>query len=167
MKTLVADADEKHGRAVAETAAPFLLRGLASSAAADVRSEALDLATELLRRFGALPEVAARLHEPFLAAFVAQLAGPTPLVRKRAAAAIGALSPVLSDALLEALVSALLCGIEGGGSRPVALSGSARTELATTAAAASARTLIQCVCTVARQVRACSCGFEMHTVLVV
>lgn len=150
MKTLVADADERHGRAVAETAAPFLLRGLGPGAAADVRGEALDLATELVRRFGGLPEVAARLHAPLLGAFIAQLAGPTPLIRKRAAAAIGALAPVLSDSLLESLVSALLAGIEGGGGRAGAAA--ARSELAVSAAAASARTLIQCTCTVARHV---------------
>lgn len=147
MKTLVADADERHGRAVVDTAAPFLLRGLNPSSSVDVRSEALDLATELIRRFGSLPDFAARLHASFLVAFVAQLAGPTPLVRKRAIAAIGALATSLNETLLEALVSVLLRGIEGGGDKRMGTS-----ELDSAAALASPRTLIQCTCTVSRQV---------------
>ena len=71
MKTLVAGVDERYGRVVSETSAPYLLRGL-GGAAIDVRSETLDLAMELLRRFGAVPKVASRLHAPFLGAFVAQ-----------------------------------------------------------------------------------------------
>lgn len=84
------------GLCLRQTSAPYLLRDLGAGAAIAVRSETLDLAMELLRRFGAVPEDESRLPSPFLGSFIAQLDSTTPLVCKRAVAAIAALAPALS-----------------------------------------------------------------------
>jgi hypothetical protein len=113
--------EERHGRAIVDAAVPFLLRGMAMSPSAGssgsggggVCAEALDLATELIRRFGSLPETA-KFHAQLLSASVAQLGNATALVRKRASVAVAALAPVANDELLQVCPSVVAAASPGG-----------------------------------------------------
>lgn len=79
--------------------------------AEEISLACLEILTELLTRFGALPFIT-RLHGDLLQVTMKQLASKSHLIRKRAGNTIGCLSVVLSDDLLRRLVDSLLSQID-------------------------------------------------------
>lgn len=78
--------------------------------AQDITLACLDVLTDLLPRFGALPHVT-RQHEQLLKVILQQLASESQLVRKRTGNTIACLSAVISDQLLQRLMESLLSQI--------------------------------------------------------
>lgn len=83
----------------------------AAKVAEEISLACLEILTELLTRFGALPFIT-RLHDGLLQVTMNGLSSKSHLVRKRAGNTIGCLSVVLSDDLLRRLVDNLLSQID-------------------------------------------------------
>ncbi len=83
----------------------------AAKIAEEISLACLEILTELLTRFGALPFIT-RLHDELLQVTMNGLSSKSHLVRKRAGNTIGCLSVVLSDDLLRRLVDNLLSQID-------------------------------------------------------
>lgn len=109
LKTLLKDVPAEMGASVCDRLTTRLLSGVAQDAKVEVKLEAMDNLTDLLRRFGA--EVA-RDHAACLDTFLAQLDATKPVLRKRAAACLAALGVSASEQLLERLFSTLLARID-------------------------------------------------------
>ena len=129
-----------------------------AKAAEDISLCCLDVISDLLARFGSTSVSISRQHEQILAISLSQLAADGHVVRKRAGTTIGALSSVLSDALLVRLVENLLSQIdlaEGVGRSGRRRTRAARGDAGGAAAApgpgpraADPRSLIRTMCTV-------------------
>lgn len=109
LKTILTDVSPKTGAAVASGLCARLLKGLAPEKDQAVKSETLDILTDLLRRFG--HDIATE-HDTIMNLLIAQLHDASPLVRKRATACVGSLGVIASDALLSRLVEHLIQGIQ-------------------------------------------------------
>lgn len=109
LKTILTDVSTKTGAAVASGLCARLLKGLAQDKDQAVKSETLDILTDLLRRFG--HDIATE-HDTIMNILITQLNDASPLVRKRATACVGSLGVMASDALLTRLVEHLIKGIE-------------------------------------------------------
>lgn len=113
----------------------------------------LDILTDLLTRFGATSLSVTRQHEPILQQCLLQLSSPAPVVRKRAGTTIGCLSVVLSDALLNRMVEALLSqidmaeGVGKEGKRKTSMA-HGKQEAGKSKGAGDTRALIRTMCTV-------------------
>ena len=117
LKTLISDVADSTGALVASKATGRLLHGINNSPATavgdDVKKECLDNLSELLRRFG--HHIAERDHEAVMDSAIRALGAGKPVVRKRAAVCLGALSVVSGDELLHRLMTLLLNRIDAPG----------------------------------------------------
>ncbi|TMW57399.1 hypothetical protein Poli38472_003324 [Pythium oligandrum] len=129
LKTILADVSHKTGTAIATNLCVRLLGGLRADAVTAVKSETLDIFTDLLRRFG---HAFTTEHENIMNLLIVQLTDESPLVRKRATACVGSLGVMTSDVLLTRLIDHLINGIKS------------------TSDSADTRTLIQTVGTLSR-----------------
>lgn len=129
LKTILSDVSPKTGSAVVTNLCARLLSGLGPDRDHAVKSETLDILTDLLRRFG--HDIATE-HDTIMDILIAQLTDSSQLVRKRATACVGSLGVMAADALVTRLVKHLVKGIE------------------TSSNAADARTLIQTIGTLSR-----------------
>uniref|UniRef100_K3X436 TATA-binding protein interacting (TIP20) domain-containing protein n=1 Tax=Globisporangium ultimum (strain ATCC 200006 / CBS 805.95 / DAOM BR144) TaxID=431595 RepID=K3X436_GLOUD len=109
LKTILTDVSTKIGAAIASGLCTRLLKGLGKDKDQAVKSETLDILTDLLRRFG--HDISTE-HDTIMSILITQLNDPSPLVRKRATACVGSLGVMASDALLTRLVEHLIKGIE-------------------------------------------------------
>jgi cullin-associated NEDD8-dissociated protein 1 len=109
LKTILADVSPKTGAFVATNLCERLVAGIAKDAETGVKSETLDILTDLLRRFG---HACATEHEQIMNLLVVQLTDASPLVRKRATACVGSLGVMASDPLLTRLIDHLIKGIQ-------------------------------------------------------
>ncbi|RLN98459.1 hypothetical protein BBJ28_00019453 [Nothophytophthora sp. Chile5] len=110
LKTIVADVSQTTGAAIATGVCARLLSGLGKEKDPAVKSETLDILTDLLRRFGY--DIATE-HETIMELLIVQLSDDSPLVRKRATACVGSLGVMASDVLVSRLVEHLIRGIQG------------------------------------------------------
>ncbi|GMF42945.1 unnamed protein product [Phytophthora fragariaefolia] len=110
LKTIVADVSQPTGASIATGVCTRLLTGLGKDKDAAVKSETLDILTDLLRRFGY--DVATE-HATIMELLMLQLTDESPLVRKRATACVGSLGVMASDVLVSRLVEHLIKGIQG------------------------------------------------------
>ncbi|CAH0476431.1 unnamed protein product [Peronospora belbahrii] len=110
LKTIVADVSQTTGASIATVICTRLLTGLGKEKDAAVKSETLDILTDLLRRFGY--DVATE-HATIMELLMVQLMDESPLVRKRATACVGSLGVMASDMLVSRLVEHLIKGIQG------------------------------------------------------
>uniref|UniRef100_A0A7S3NKS9 TATA-binding protein interacting (TIP20) domain-containing protein n=1 Tax=Aureoumbra lagunensis TaxID=44058 RepID=A0A7S3NKS9_9STRA len=108
LKTLVKDMPVEMGPSVCEKLTQRLLGGVQQKEKLDVKLEALDNLTDLLKRFGHQVEAD---HAQILHVVLAQLK-EKPVARKRAAACLAALAQSASDTLLEELFGTLLANLE-------------------------------------------------------
>ena len=109
LKTLLKDVPQAMGAKVCDGLAKRLLSGVAQGDKVEVKLEALENLTDLLKRFGA--EVS-RDHGAILEVVLDQLADGKPVVRKRSAGCLAALALFASEDLLEKLFSTLLARIQ-------------------------------------------------------
>ncbi|KAL4175302.1 hypothetical protein KRP22_000270 [Phytophthora ramorum] len=110
LKTIVADVSQTTGASVATSICTRLFTGLGKDKDAAVKTETLDILTDLLRRFGY--DVATE-HATIMELLMVQLTDESPLVRKRATACVGSLGVMASDVLVSRLVEHLIKGIQG------------------------------------------------------
>jgi hypothetical protein len=109
LKTIVADVSQTTGAAIATGVCTRLLSGLGKDRDAAVKTETLDILTDLLRRFGY--DVATE-HATIMELLMVQLTDESALVRKRATACVGSLGVMASDVLVSRLVEHLIKGIQ-------------------------------------------------------
>ncbi|CAI5700886.1 unnamed protein product [Peronospora effusa] len=110
LKTIVADVSQTTGASIATGICTRLLTGLSKEKDAAVKSETLDILTDLLRRFGY--DVATE-HAAIMELLMVQLTDDSPLVRKRATSCVGSLGVMASNVLVSRLVGHLIKGIQG------------------------------------------------------
>jgi cullin-associated NEDD8-dissociated protein 1 len=110
LKTLVVDVPQEFGAGVAQRLLRPLLAGVSSPDVA-IKLECLEILGDLLKRFGAFPEVSS-LHEATTTCLLAQLNHERKAVQKKATACLGAAAVVLADPLLNALVAQLLASTQ-------------------------------------------------------
>ncbi|CAI5744011.1 unnamed protein product [Peronospora destructor] len=110
LKTIVADVSQTTGASIATGICTRLLTGLSKEKDVVVKSETLDLLTDLLRRFGY--DVATE-HATIMELLMVQLTDGSPLVRKRATACVGSLGVMASNVLVSRLVGHLIKGVQG------------------------------------------------------
>ena len=108
LKTLLKDVPAEMGASVCDRLTKRLLSGVAQDLKIEVKLEALDNLTDLLKRFGA---DVARDHAAVLEVVLGQLKAGKAVVRKRSAGCLAALSLFASEALLEQLFQTLLARI--------------------------------------------------------
>jgi cullin-associated NEDD8-dissociated protein 1 len=113
LRTLCRTVPSAMGDRVSQRLTSRLLEGVRSEAAEreEIVLCSLDILTDVLVRFGAACPAVTRQHEAMLQLLMQCLSRSLP-VRKRAGTVIGCLSAVLSDALLQRAVQALLSQID-------------------------------------------------------
>ena len=125
-----------------------------SKVAEEITLVCLEILTDLLTRFGALP-VITRQHETLLEVILSQLASDSHLIRKRAGNTIGCLAIVISDDILYRLVEYLLSQIDRAeavgksGKRKSRRLNTSTDEIAQGSKPKDTRALIRTMCTVA------------------
>jgi hypothetical protein len=137
LKGIITDADATAGPAIAKAISPRLLTGIQPDAKPEVVVQCLDVSGTLFLKLGGVLEaqhkVCSRAQvvmlqntsaftsgcslQDFLERTLKHLASKVPAVRKKAVATVGALAPVLSDALLEQAINALLGGMDNKSKR--------------------------------------------------
>ncbi|DBA02475.1 TPA: hypothetical protein N0F65_008689 [Lagenidium giganteum] len=109
LKTILADVTQKTGSSIATSVCARLLPGLQRDTDQAVKSESLDILTDLLRRFG--HDISTE-HQKLMDILIEQLGDASPLVRKRATACVGSLGVMASDTLVTRLVEHLIRAIQ-------------------------------------------------------
>ncbi|KAF0755195.1 hypothetical protein AaE_005054 [Aphanomyces astaci] len=105
LKTILTDVSTKTGASVSTALCGRLLIGIAQYADQAVKSDTLDILTELLKRFGHdFPSE----HVSIMDLLLKELKDDRAFVRKRVTSCLGALGVVATDALLHRLVDHLL-----------------------------------------------------------
>ncbi|KAG9412449.1 Cullin-associated NEDD8-dissociated protein 1 [Aphanomyces cochlioides] len=112
LKTILTDVSTKTGASVSTALCGRLLVGIAQYSDQAVKSDTLDILTELLKRFG---HDFTGEHVAIMDLLLKELKDERAFVRKRVTACLGALGVVASDALLHRLVEHLLSSVKQEG----------------------------------------------------
>jgi cullin-associated NEDD8-dissociated protein 1 len=105
LKTIVSDVSLRVGTTVTTHICSLLLSGMSQSTEQAIKSESLDILTDILRRFG--HDIATK-HEAILDLCMIYLCDPSGLVKKRASTCTAALGLVVSESLLIRLVEDII-----------------------------------------------------------
>ncbi|RLO07596.1 hypothetical protein DYB28_000406 [Aphanomyces astaci] len=136
LKTILTDVSTKTGASVSTALCGRLLIGIAQYADQAVKSDTLDILTELLKRFGHdFPSE----HVSIMDLLLKELKDDRAFVRKRVTSCLGALGVVATDALLHRLVDHLLGDVK-------------QASAASSSDSSEVRTLIQTIGTLSRTV---------------
>ena len=125
MTHTITQVPSQFGEGLVGTVLPDLLVGCKSDDAG-MQRDCLQVATELLKRFG---DKAASQHASAKGVFLAAMTGGSADVQKRASIALGQLAQNLTDELLQELIGALLAQVKSGGN-----AGSKRSAISTISA---------------------------------
>ncbi|KDO16458.1 hypothetical protein SPRG_18016, partial [Saprolegnia parasitica CBS 223.65] len=109
LKTILTDVSQKTGASISTALCGRLLNGISHYADQAIKSETLDILTELLKRFGADFQSE---HVAIMDLLLKELSDERAFVRKRVTSCLGALGVVAADALLHRLVEHLLQSVE-------------------------------------------------------
>ncbi|OQR95878.1 Cullin-associated NEDD8-dissociated protein, partial [Thraustotheca clavata] len=109
LKTILSDVSQKTGASISTNLSSRLLKGVEFYSDQGIKSETLDILTELLKRFGGDFQSE---HVAIMDQLLKELSDERAFVRKRVTTCLGALGVVASDALLHRLVEHLLHSVE-------------------------------------------------------
>ncbi|ETV95460.1 hypothetical protein H310_10940 [Aphanomyces invadans] len=109
LKTILTDVSTKTGASVSTTLCGRLLIGIVQYSDQSVKSDTLDILTELLKRFG---HDFSGEHVSIMDILLKELNDDRAFVRKRVTSCLGALGVVATDALLHRLVEHLLADVK-------------------------------------------------------
>ncbi|KAF0689987.1 Aste57867_18631 [Aphanomyces stellatus] len=109
LKTILTDVSTKTGASVSTALCGRLLIGIAQYSDQAVKSDTLDILTELLKRFG---QDFPGEHVAIMDLLLKELKDDRAFVRKRVTSCLGALGVVASDALLHRLMEHLLSSVK-------------------------------------------------------
>ncbi|OQR84838.1 Cullin-associated NEDD8-dissociated protein [Achlya hypogyna] len=109
LKTILSDVSQKTGASISTALCGRLLGGISHYDDQAIKSETLDILTELLKRFGSDFQTE---HVAIMDLLLKELGDERAFVRKRVTSCLGALGIVAADALLHRLVEHLLQSVE-------------------------------------------------------
>ena len=110
---IINNASEHHGAKLAEALAPKLAAGIKGSDE-EIVSDCLDIARDLLRRFGSL---LSKHYRSLLQAALPRLGSTRNIIQQRAINCLGALAPYIQVAEFDKTIEEIVSQLEKGGRR--------------------------------------------------